>query len=137
MSDKPGLPNEDRRKYKRAADVFIVTYRLQSPFEVNLTVGPREYAAVAMDIGEGGMGMDVSQAIPVGTPVRLKFKIVNEVAASERNRQHVFSLAGESRYCQLMGEKSHRVGVIFKDVSAEESVFIATYVKDQALRKYA
>ena len=137
MSDKTGLPNEDRRKHKRAADVFIVTYRLWSPFDVDLTVGEREYAAVAMDIGEGGVGVDVAQAILVDTQVHLKFKMVNEVSASERNRQRAFSLDGESRYCQLMSEKSYRVGIVFKSLSAEESHFIATYVKDQALRKYA
>ena len=116
--------------------MFIVTYRLRSPFDVDLTVGSREYAAVAMDVSEGGLGVDVGQAIPVGTQAHLKFKMVNEVSATEHNRQHMFSLDGESRYCRPMSEKSYRVGIVFKNISAEESSFIATYVKDQALRKY-
>ena len=129
--------SEERRKHKRATDVFIVTYRLKSPFDVDLTVGPKEYAAVAMDVGEGGLGVDVGQAIPVGTLAHLKFKIVNEVSASERHRQRLFDLDGESRHCRPLGEKNYRVGLVFKNVSPEESGFIATYVKDQALKKYS
>ena len=71
MNAKPGSPGEERRKHKRASDIFIVTYRLASPFDVDLRVGPREYAAVAMDISEGGMGVDTGQAVAVSARVRM------------------------------------------------------------------
>ena len=131
-----GTGGEDRRKHKRAVDVFIVTYRLRSPFDVDLKVGAQEYAAVAMDISEGGLGVDTGQPIGVGAGVRLRFKMVNEVSSSERNKERDFDLEGEARYCRVIKEKSHRVGIVFKSISAEEKAFIATYVKDQALRKY-
>ena len=137
MTAKPGSPGEDRRKYKRVPDTFIVTYELRSPFEVDLRSGRREYAVVAMDISEGGMGVEISQPISAGAQVRLKFKMVNEVSASERSRQRTFDLEGEARYCQNAKEKSYRAGILFKSVSAEERAFIGAYVKDQALRKYA
>ena len=135
MTDKPGTP-QDRRKHKRAEDVFIVTYRLRSPFEVAVVAGTREYAAVAMDISEGGIGIDVAQEIPAGTQVLLKFNIVNELSASEQHRQRAFSLGGESRYCRLMKKESYRAGILFKDASAEDRAFISAYVLDQALKKY-
>ena len=136
MAAEPGLPNRERRKHPRVPDIFIVTYRLKSPFEVALKMKEKEYAAVAMDVSEGGLGVDVPQEIPVNTQVRLKFKMVNEFLASEQDRQRFFDLDGESRYCRILSEVSYRVGVLFKGVSAEDSAFIAKYVKDQALKKY-
>ena len=136
MSDRSEFPDKDRRKHRRAADVFIVTYRLRSPFAVTLEMKEKEYAAVAMDISEGGLGVDTPEELPSGAPVRLKFKMVNDLAASEQNRQRSFELDGESRYCRLVGEKSYRVGVLFKETTPEERVFIANYVRDQSLKKY-
>ena len=136
MSDKPEHSREERRKYKRAEDIFIVTYRLKSPFEVALQVGDRDFAAVAVDIGEGGMGVDVMQEIPVGTQLRLKFEIENPVSVSPQNRRRRFELDGESRYCEVTPKQTYRVGCLFKSISVEDRAFIAEYVKDQALRKY-
>ena len=136
MSEKPFFSDAERRKHKRASDIFIVTYRLRSPFEVDLRMGDKEYAAVALDIGQGGVGVDVGQEIPVGAEVRLKFEMVNALAVSQRNQRHKFELDGQSRYCRSAQKNSFRVGILFGGVSAEESEFISEYVKDQSLSQY-
>ena len=127
---------EERRKHRRAADVFMVTYRLKSPFEVTVRTEEQDYAAVAMDIGEGGVGVNVDREISVGAQVRLQFRMFNEISASEKNRQRAFDLDGESRHCRIVGEKNYHVGILFKNASPEDRAFIASYVKDQALKKY-
>jgi hypothetical protein len=137
MANEPEeVPQPERRKHRRAEEVFIVTYRLWTPFEVDVKIGTKEYAAVAMDISEGGVGIDVGQQIPIGTQVRIKFKIVNEAAATEQNKRRAFELDGECRYCELMHLKGYRVGIVFKNMSPDESAYIAAFVKDQALKKY-
>lgn len=136
MSDQSSFANKDRRKFKRAADVLIVTYRLKSPFEVVLQKGDWKYAAVALDISEGGVGIDVGQEIPSGTEVLLRFEIVNEFLVPDWDKRRKFELDGECRYCEPTDKKSYRVGILFKKISAEDREFIATYVKDQSLKKY-
>ena len=136
MSDKPYFSDAERRKHKRASDIFIVTYRLRSPFGVDLRTGGREYAAVALDIGEGGIGLDVGEEIHVGAQVQLKFEMVNRLAVSEKNRQRLFQLNGESRYCRPAQKNSFRVGILFENASSEESAFISEYVKDLSLSQY-
>jgi hypothetical protein len=136
MSDKPSSPHEDRRQFKRAAHMSIVTYRLKSPFEVTLQMGDWKHAAVALDVSQGGVGIDVGQEIPVGTQVLLRFEIVNEFLVADREKQRKFELEGEVRYCESTNKKAYRVGIFFKKISAEDIEFIAGYVKDHALKKY-
>jgi c-di-GMP-binding flagellar brake protein YcgR len=134
VSDKP-FYHEDRRRFKRAEEIFIVTYRLKSAISVTVETRGKEFAAVAMDISAGGVGLDTSVKIDVGTPLRMRFTIVNPLAASEKDRQRVFELDGQCRYCAPSNMRSFRAGITFENISTEDSDFIADFVRVQALRR--
>ena len=132
MSDEP---TGERRKFKRVGDIFIVTYRLKSLIQVVLRTPEKEYAGVAKDISAGGMAVDVSQKIAVGTKIRLGFTIVNSLAASESDRMRVFDLEGQVRSFNPTQKSDFRLGVMFRYISAEDSEYIAEYARIQELRQ--
>lgn len=129
---------EEKRKHKRIEDIFIVTYRLKAAIDVKLTDdGHHEYAAVAMDISEGGIGVDVAHKIPLGSHLVMQFTLVNPLSPSEDGRQRTFELDGQCQYCAPTDKNSFRVGVLFQNMTIEDTEFISEYVRVQALRKSA
>ena len=132
MDEKRG---QERRQHKRVDDIFTVTYRLRSTIDVTIQTPEQEYTGVAVDICEGGVGVEVAQKIPTGTPLRLRFTIVNTLAASESARQRTFDLEGQSRHCQPTEKNRYRAGILFNNITAEESRFISDYVRVQLLKK--
>jgi hypothetical protein len=133
--EDPKRTDRERRRHPRAEEIFIVTYRLKSPLDVTLQESGRAYAAVAMDIGAGGLGVDVDRRIAPGTRLHLTFKMVNDLAAAERNREREFTLDGECRYCEVTPKQSWRAGILFKNASGEDGEFISEYIKDQTLKR--
>ena len=125
---------ENKRRHKRVSETFIITYRLKAPFNVKVVLGNTECAAVAIDISEGGLGLDSTYEIPVSAKVSLHFTLLNELAATEAERHRVFSLEGESRYCEPTPERGYRVGVHFTNITPEQKEHIAGFVRDQSLK---
>lgn len=133
MTKKPTDPHADHRKHQRVPATFIVTYKLKSTIDVALKLMDKEMPAVAVDISEGGMGLDVAQNIPVGAFVRLKFMMLNDLATLEPERQRQFLLDAECRFSEPTPVKSYRVGVKFNHISKEDKKFITEFIRDQAL----
>lgn len=88
--------------------------------------------AVAMDLSETGLSMDLESALPVHTKVRLSFTLINEYAADEAGRRRQFELGGEVRDCRESADKSYRVGIRFTQVPEADRAFIAAYVRGQS-----
>ena len=130
-----GFSGKDRRQHKRAEDTFIVTYKLTIPLPVIMSTDSDEYPAVAMDVSEGGIGLDVDRPLTPETAVHLRFELANDVAATENYRRRSFKLDGQIRHCTLRDRQLYRVGVLFLKSTPEERDFISTYIKDLALLK--
>ena len=126
----------DRRKDKRVEDIFTVTYRLRETIDVKIkTPDEKQYTGVAVDISAGGIGVVVTQKIPAGTRLHLKFTLVNTLSPSDTNRQRTFELTGQSRHCQPTHNGAFRAGILFDDINAEQSTFINEYVRVELLKK--
>jgi c-di-GMP-binding flagellar brake protein YcgR len=136
MTDASNTPGKERREHKRVRDTFIVTYKLNVPLPVSLTASGDEYAGVAMDISEGGMAVDVDREIPPGTVVQLRFEMENAAAKDPQMRRRLFRLEGQTRHCSTRTHKYFRLGVLFSNLTEEERVFIAAYIKDLALNRH-
>ncbi len=124
---------EERRQHRRVPDSFLVAYRLLSTRAAAVRLDNNERDAIALDLSEGGLGLDAVDEIPVGAEITLRFKILNELSSTERDKRREFTLKAESRYCRLTQQNNYRVGLLFKDISEQDREFIATYVKDQQL----
>ena len=133
MADPAESSGQERRQHKRLSDVFMVAYRLKTPLDVVMISDGKELAAVAMDISEGGLGIDALQGLAVGSKVRMKFRLINEVAVSSKHLERSFTLDGECRYCEMSPKQSYRAGILFKNATDEDRGFIAVYIKDQTL----
>ena len=127
---------EERRRYKRMGDSFIVTYRFVSPSQVAGISGAGEYSAVVKDVSEGGVGLNTDIEIPIGVELELKFKILNEHSPTERDRRREIAVRGETRHCRLVRKSDYHVGLLFKNISDPDREFIASYVHYQTLAQY-
>jgi len=127
---------DEKRQYKRVPDAFIVTFQLKSPRAIVLQAGNQEYDAIALDVSEGGVGVDSGQEIPVGAEVLMRFRILNELSVSDNDRRREIVVEGESRYCRSTDPTNYRVGLLFKNLTEDDRAFLARYVKDQLLGKY-
>ena len=127
---------KDRRKHNRAEDTFIVTYKFSLPLPVIMNTDSEEYPAVAMDISESGIGLDVDRPLSLETPVHLRFELFNTLTSVDAYRSKTFKLNGQVRHCTLRDRNLYRVGILFQDIAAEGRDFIATYIKDLALSKF-
>ena len=127
---------EERRQFKRIADAFIVAYRFVSPSQAAGVTGPGEHEAVASDVSEGGVGLDIKWEIPSGVQLELRFKMFNEHSPTERGRRREIVVHSETRHCRLVSKSNYRVGILFKNLSDHDREFISNYVRDQTLAQY-
>ena len=129
-----GNPEKERREYPRAVQTFIVTYKLTLPLPVLMFAEAEEYPAVAMDVSEGGIGLNVDRPLPLDTSVHLRFEMANEVTTEDNYRQRLFKVDGQVRHCTERDRDLYRVGVLFQQLTPEERDFIATYIRDLSLK---
>jgi c-di-GMP-binding flagellar brake protein YcgR len=120
----------DRRNHKRAQVSFNVFYRIDSPLEIRIRIGDKEFAAVAIDIGEGGMALLTNHDIPAPGRVSMNFTMYNDKAATPDERRKSAAVVGEIRYCSAQPkEKAYRIGIRYLDLSREDRSFIAKFVQ--------
>jgi len=124
---------EDKRKYRRIPDSFIVTYTLKSPRQVLLE--SEEYDAIALDVSEGGVSVDSGREIPVGSGATLRFRVLNDRATFECDKRREIVAQGETSYCLPTDLRNYRIGFPFKNISDEDRAFLARYIQDQSLAK--
>ena len=135
MNPQPSSSDPDRRKHRRLSEIFVVAYRLKAIVPLSVDFDAKEFAGVGVDISEAGLGIDLAEPIADTASVRMKFHLVNDLAQSPAQREHIFQLEGECRYCEPISKESYRAGLLFKGLTEEERQFIAAYVKDQMLAK--
>ena len=128
-----GNPEKERREHPRTVQTFTVTYKLTLPLPVLMFAEAEEYPAVAMDVSEGGIGLDVDRPLPLNTFVNLRFQMANDVTTAENYRQRLFNVDGQIRHCTIRDEDLYRVGVLFRQITSEERDFIVTYIRDLSL----
>ena len=127
MNEKPtGI---EKRKFKRVKVSFTVVYEVNSPLSVRMKVNNKEVNAIALDLSEGGIAVLTSYDIPKLTSVKVKFIIFNENAINNERRSRSIEVKGDVRYSILTKEKAFRIGICFVDISSEDRIFIADFVK--------
>jgi uncharacterized protein YndB with AHSA1/START domain len=121
---------KDRRQHPRAEEAFAVYYNLKLALPVNMIMGQQEYPAIAVDISEGGIGLDMDRPLPAQTLVMLRFELINNYATHEEHRCLRFKLEAEVRHSEPTERKRFRVGVQFLKITPQERQFIAVFIRD-------
>ena len=130
----PDYPGKERRRYPRERDRFTIAYCLAEPLPVNVNTNYDEYPAVAVDVSEGGMGLNIDRPLPIGTVVRVHFELVND-AAAHANRRRPFRMDARVCHCTMRGKELYFIGVRFTRISPEDRDFLAAYIKDLRLKQ--
>ncbi|OGX18793.1 MAG: hypothetical protein A3K83_02525 [Omnitrophica WOR_2 bacterium RBG_13_44_8b] len=131
MEEKPG---SEERKFKRIDVSFSVSYQVNAPLAVRMSIGNREFEAEASDLSEGGMAI-VSKytsdyAIPTFTIVTVKFTMLDDAVNKIEERYKSTEIKGEVRSSLYLKEtKVYRLGISFLDLSPEQRGFLANLVK--------
>ena len=131
--EQSGKSDEEKREYKRFPVSFTVLYTVKFPFQVRIRIGNSYCSAIAHDIGEGGMALSTDFEIPADSLLSLKFTIINDAAFSREDRTHDFELDAQVRYCVLEEKITYRLGVSFMNILPSERVYIANYIRINAL----
>ena len=127
---------DNKRQHKRVEDIFAVTYQLRDSIDVAINTGGKDFTGVAVDISEGGLGVELAQKLPVGVSIHLNFTIINTMASSDiKRKQRIFELNGQIRHCVKTPKNTYRAGVMFTNISPDETRFIADFVRVQMLLK--
>jgi c-di-GMP-binding flagellar brake protein YcgR len=124
---------EEHRAGKRASTPVTVLYTVRAPFAVRIRIGDSDCSALAQDIGEGGMGLLVNRDLPIDSLLALKFTILNDLEPKTEERRRIFELDAQVRSCLLIEKIDYRLGVRFVSILEPDRVYIARYVKSNAL----
>jgi hypothetical protein len=125
--------NSEKRKFKRIPVSFAMLYAVRLPIVVRLITGGREHSAVAQDIGEGGLALLANFEIPIDALLAVKFTLTNDSILDSVARTRNFELDVQVHYCSFVEKETYRLGVSFINIVPSESLFIANYIRANAL----
>lgn len=130
----------EERRFERVGVSFIVSYKVDGPLSVRMSVGSEEFDATALDISEGGMALLSKHteyyAIPTLTIVTVKFTMLDPAARKIGDRYNSMEFKGEVRSSVFLKEqKAYRLGVGFLGVTAQQRKFIKEFINMSSIRE--
>lgn len=118
----------ERRQHIREKAHFMIRYRIVHPPEVVMELGQGEFEGVMLDISEGGMALVMTDSVPKGTQVKLKWTLIDPHASAE-DRIRDFEVAGEVRHCVRLREDEVRLGIAFVGIEEGDRKAIAQFIE--------
>ncbi len=120
------MPQRERRKFKRIAVNFVVSYEKIDPLQAQMAIGEKKTYAAILDLSENGMAILTNEDIPVNSLFNIKFSLVDQSASAKEHLKHI-EILGEVRYNMVRKDKTYRVGIYFKEISPENKKIIAEF----------
>jgi c-di-GMP-binding flagellar brake protein YcgR len=127
-----GATSKERRRFKRMRINLAVTYRIDKPLSVRMTVGNREIRATMLDISEGGISALTNYNVPPLSVVFIKFTLFR-VEDEDVSFYGPMEITGEVLYSSFLGGNEYRVGVHFKHIKQEDKAAIVNFIKSTHL----
>ncbi|MBI5873626.1 MAG: PilZ domain-containing protein [Candidatus Omnitrophica bacterium] len=126
----------ERRKFKRLNVNFIVTFQVNRPPEIRMSIGGMDIDALMMDLSEGGMAITTDYEIPSGTLLYIYFTLINPFR-NEDDRVTKMELLGEVRSCSILdNHKQRRLGICFTQMKEDDKKAVADFVKLNTEQKH-
>ena len=118
----------ERRRHSRVKARFIVTYKINEPLRVTITINKREIQALMSDLSEGGMAIITEYDIPPLTILLINFTLINTTVSDETKRIKTMDIVGEVRYQAILKNNERRLGIYFSRISKEDRQAIGDFV---------
>ena len=103
----------DRRKYQRLRLTVSVMYRVTDPGYARRYFEDREFEAVTLDIGQGGMALITNSDIPAHCMLAIKFSLMRMNNSGVVDCSEPFEIKGEVCSNQDWEGRQHRLGISF------------------------
>lgn len=129
------MADMERRKFQRTKVNFIVTFQVDRPPQVRMSVGGLDVDALMLDLSEGGMAISTDYEIPAGTLLYIYFTLINPFR-TEDDRVTRMELLGEVRSCTSNdNHKQHRLGILFSGIKENDKRAIADFIRNDTKEK--
>ena len=121
---------QERRRFKRLNVNFTLTYQVDKPLYLRMTIGwGKEIDALMLDLSEEGMAITTSYNIPVTTLLSIQFTLINSDEADDQKRVRKMNIVGEVKSNLLLADNDYRLGIHFIQIDAQDRMAIADFVK--------
>jgi c-di-GMP-binding flagellar brake protein YcgR len=128
--------NKERRRTRRLKVDFTLTYQVDHPLVVRMSVGwNHNIYALMLDLSEDGMAISTDFNIPSATILSIKFTLINLNAVTEEERIKSMELVGEVRYNIPSVKGEHRLGIKFTQIAPIDKDAIVNFVKTALINK--
>jgi c-di-GMP-binding flagellar brake protein YcgR len=124
--------DKERRRHKRVKVNFIIIYRIRKPLKILMFIGYKEVSTLMLDLSEGGMAIVTNYDIPVSGVMVIKFTLI-DAYAQKNDRVRTMEITGEVRNNRQAEKGEYRLGVSFTQISEEDRLAIAKFVKSMAV----
>jgi len=122
--------NKERRRSQRLKVDFTLTYQVNHPLVVRMSVGwNHNIYALMLDLSEDGMAISTDFNIPISTILAINFTLINLNAETEEERIKSMELLGEVRYNAPEEKGEHRLGIRFSKIAPIDKDAISSFVK--------
>ena len=123
------MSEKERRKFLRLNVNFIVTFQVNKPPDVHMSVGGLDVDALMMDLSEEGMAITTDYEVPAGTLLNIYFTLINPYI-KEDDRVSKMDILGEVRSTALVdNHKQHRLGIYFTQIKECDKRAIAEFIR--------
>lgn len=121
--------DSERRKFRRLNAAFTLTYKINHPLSLRMTVGwDSQVPAVMLDLSEEGMAISTDYDIPVATIISMKFTLINLDALGDE-RVESMRIIGEVKSNVFLGIREHRLGIKFIKIEEKDKLAILNFLK--------
>ncbi|MBU1870213.1 MAG: PilZ domain-containing protein [Candidatus Omnitrophica bacterium] len=119
----------ERRKHRRFRIHLKVLYRIDAPPFAKLSMGGKNTEALTLDLGGGGIAILTEHDISVLSLISIELMLSHDVHSMRSKSFDCIRIKGEVRSNVLQSDGRHRLGIAFSDISEEDAVKIAKFVK--------
>jgi c-di-GMP-binding flagellar brake protein YcgR len=122
---------DERRKFKRIKVSFTLVYSIDSSLSESMMIqGHNAIDALMVDLNQEGMAILTENDIALGTIIILKFTLIDFSEDSEAGTNNMDMLAKVVSNTKI-NEGEYRVGLYFTQISRENKVRIAEFIRNK------
>lgn len=123
------IKGQNRRKSERINAGFSLSYSIEKPYELRISLGLAEEAgAIMLDLSDLGIAFITKHDIPLNTQLHIKFKLMNLHLVGEKRLRNI-DIYAETVSNLVLADGSYRIGIRFDKISEEDKDALREFVK--------
>jgi c-di-GMP-binding flagellar brake protein YcgR len=124
------IEGRNRRKSKRIDAVFTLSYSVENPHSLRISLGlVDDIDALMVNLSDSGMGIITKHDLPLGTELYIKFNIIDLRLTGDERRRHMAITGEVVSNDTLPGQgQGHRIGIRFIKITSEDKIAISDFI---------